>query len=174
MYRDKNGDENVDENAGDAWESGTPFADLVRDAQAAGPTWRELSKRAIDRRTGYQISHSGLWKIAEGQPVKVSPPLVRAVAAMLCSSSDEGGRSESEREREEARTLRRVQLAAAQQYIGLMADDPVGASTQDATVVVAHVPGLTAGDMPRVQDLLSQWASGGGSERMVEAKRSRR
>lgn len=160
----------MDENAGgaDTWESGAPFADLVREAQAAGPTWRELSKRAVDWKTGYQISHSGLWKISVGQPVKVSPPLVRAVAAMLCPS-DEGEVSEAER----ARMLRTVQLAAAQQYIGVMADDPVGASTSEATVVVAHVPGLTAGDMPRVQDLLKQWASTGGGQR-TEEKRSGR
>lgn len=122
-------------------ESGTPLADMVRDA-ADAQSYRQLADRAVDPRTGYRASHSTLWKIGHGEQVKISPQLVRAVAAAV------------------GLPARDAQVAAAQQYIGLMAGDPIGASTSEATVVMAHVPGLTAGDMPRVQDLLTKWAAG--------------
>lgn len=121
------------------WESGSPLADLVREA-AQNTTYRDLAERAIDRITGFQTDHQMLWKIANGKPVKINPALVRAVAAAI-------GRPERE-----------VQIAAAQQYIGLIADDPMEASTDEAQVFIAHVPGLTAADMPRAQEVLRQWA----------------
>ncbi|MEU7163119.1 hypothetical protein AB0A70_00465 [Streptomyces morookaense] len=55
--------------------------------------------------------------------------------------------------------VREVQIAAAQQYVGLMAGDPLGVSTPEAGVVIAHVPGMTPADMPKVQELLNHWAS---------------
>lgn len=121
------------------WESGSPLADLVLEA-AKTTTYRELAKRAIDRITGYEIDHQMLWKIAQGKPVKINPALVRAVAAAV------------------GKPDREVQIAAAHQYIGLIADDPLNASTEEAQVIIAHVPGLTAADMPRAQEVLRQWA----------------
>ncbi|MEU3710518.1 hypothetical protein [Streptomyces catenulae] len=124
-------------------EADTPFADMVRAALAApGATYRKLTERAIDPETGYQPSHTTLRKIALDEPVKISPPLVRSIAAAV------------------DKPVREVQIAAAHQYVGLIADDPLGASTPEATVVVAHVPGMTAGDMPKVQELLNKWAGG--------------
>ncbi|GLW53943.1 hypothetical protein [Kitasatospora phosalacinea] len=124
------------------WES-TPFADLVRDAVAGeGMTYRLLAEKAIDPQTQQALTHNTLWKIAHGEAVKISPWIVRAVAAAV-------GKSERE-----------VQLAAAEQYIGLVADDPFGASDEQAAVVVAHVPGLRRSDMPKVEELLRGWASG--------------
>jgi hypothetical protein len=125
------------------WESGTPFADLVREA-AEGTTYRKLAEQAVDQRSGYRAAHTTLWKIAKGEQVKIHPALVRAVATAT-------GRPERE-----------VQIAAAQQYVGLVADE-VGMFSPGAAVVVAHVPGMTAGDMPKVQDLLNRWAAHGGS-----------
>ena len=128
-------------------EAGTPFADMVREAlKAPGATTRKLAQRGVDPETGYQLRHTAVWKIAQGEPVRISPALVRAVAAAT-------GRPERE-----------AQIAAAQEYVGLVADDPLGVSTSEATVVVAHVPGVTAADMPKVQELLRQWASREGAE----------
>ncbi|AGP56840.1 hypothetical protein M271_26850 [Streptomyces rapamycinicus NRRL 5491] len=138
------------------WESGTPFADLVRDA-AEGTTYRKMAEHAVDPRTEYRASHQTLWKIGSGEAVKIQPRLVRAVAAAVAEV--DRGRKGGEASPVEV-WLRRVQIAAAQQYIGLMADDAIGASEADAAVVVAHVPGVTAADMPRVQELLRHWAAG--------------
>lgn len=135
-YSDKNGDKRVSE-------TGTPFADLVRQALAApGATYRKFTERAIDPETGYQPSHTTVRKIVLGEGVKISPALVRSIAAGV------------------GKPVREVQIAAAQQYVGLVAGDPFNASTPEATVVVAHVPGMTPADMPKVQDLLKKWASG--------------
>ncbi|MET8627954.1 hypothetical protein ABZW30_30145 [Kitasatospora sp. NPDC004669] len=124
------------------WES-TPFADMVREAaEPDGVTYRKLAERAIDPRTGQSLNHNALWKIANGDPIKISPWIVRAVAVAI--------------DRDE----RDVQLAAAEQYIGLTAGDPFDATTPEAAVVVAHVPGLRKADMPRVEELLRRFASG--------------
>ncbi|WP_030271235.1 hypothetical protein [Streptomyces sp. NRRL B-24484] len=124
------------------WES-TPFADMVREAAAAdGVTYRRLAESAIDPQTGQGLTHNSLWKIANGEPVKIAPWIVRAVAAAI------------------GRDLREVQAAAAEQYIGLTAGDPFDATTPSAAVVVAHVPGLRPADMPKVEELLRNWASG--------------
>ncbi len=124
------------------WES-TPFADMVREAQAPdGVTYRKLAELAIDPQTGQSLTHNTLWKIGHGDMVKIAPWIVRAIAAAI------------------GRPVREVQAAAAEQYIGLLADDPFEASTPEATVVVAHVPGLRRADMPKVEELLRNWASG--------------
>ncbi|MFF0744190.1 hypothetical protein ACFYVL_27705 [Streptomyces sp. NPDC004111] len=59
------------------------------------------------------------------------------------------------------RPLREVQIAAAQQFVGLMAGDPLEGS-EDGSLVVAYVPGLTAQDMPRATELLAQWKNDEG------------
>ncbi|RLU85868.1 hypothetical protein CTZ27_26230 [Streptomyces griseocarneus] len=135
-------------------ETGTPFTDLVREAQT-GKTLRALAELAVDPVTKRAVAHSTLWRIAQGQSIKIEPAVVRAVAEAV------------------GKPLREVQLAAAQQFIGLMAGDPLGASTAEAAVVVAHVPGMTASDMPRVQRLLSQWAAGDDDSRVPGEERPR-
>jgi hypothetical protein len=122
------------------WDSGKPLAEMVRDA-ANGSSYRELAENGVDPRSGFRVAHSLLWRIGKGEAVKLHPPLVRAIAAAI-------GRAERE-----------VQLAAAQQVVGLVADDPLGASTDDTQVVIAHVPGMTAADMPLAQEVLSRWAA---------------
>ncbi|TGB14398.1 hypothetical protein [Streptomyces sp. MZ04] len=126
--------------------TGTPFADLVREAlKPKGMTYRKLAERSVDPQAGHKISPSTIWKVADGQPIRIEKKVVRAFAAGL------------------GLPLRTVQLAVAEEYVGMVADDPFQASTPEATVVVAHVPGLTAGDMPKVGELLSRFASGNDS-----------
>ncbi|WP_413800118.1 hypothetical protein [Streptomyces iranensis] len=116
------------------------MADLVRRA-AEGTTYDALTKRGVDPKSGYRLPKSTLWRIANAQPVKINPALVRAVATAIDAP------------------IRSVQLATAQQYVGLVADDPLNASTEDAQVVIAHVPGMRAEDMPRAQEVLRQWVA---------------
>ncbi|AUG78070.1 hypothetical protein CFP65_3269 [Kitasatospora sp. MMS16-BH015] len=126
------------------WES-TPFAEMVREATTGEEvTYRKLAETAIDPKTGQQLTHNALWKIAHAEQVKISPWIVRAVAAAL------------------GKDVREVQAAAAEQYIGLTAGDPFDATTPGAAVVVAHVPGLRPADMPKVEELLRNWAAGSG------------
>ncbi|MFD9069763.1 hypothetical protein [Streptomyces lasiicapitis] len=123
----------------------TPFADLVREAlRPDGMTYRKLAERMVDPETGYAISSSTVFKVSKGQAIRVERRVIRAFAAGL------------------GLPLRDVQLAAAAEYIGLVADDPVHGSTQEAAVVVAHVPGLAAKDMDKVREVLAQFASGDG------------
>ncbi|MGW7413409.1 hypothetical protein [Streptomyces sp. NPDC054863] len=121
------------------WDSGTPFADLVREALKSC-TIRELEQRAVDPKSDYRPSRNVLWKLGQGESVKIHPGLVGAVAAAV------------------GRPLHDVQIAAAQQFVGLMAGNPLDDSG-DGSLVVAYVPGLTAEDMPRAAELLAQWKS---------------
>ncbi|MEU5424007.1 hypothetical protein AB0H73_00125 [Streptomyces olivoreticuli] len=110
-------------------------------------TYRKLAELAVDPKTGTQVGHSTIWRIAHEAPIKIDPAVVRAIAAAVGLPD------------------REVQIAAAQEFVGLVATDAVGASTPGATVVVAHVPGMTAGDMPKVQEMLRNWAAGDTAER---------
>ncbi|MEU0659641.1 hypothetical protein [Streptomyces lavendulocolor] len=66
---------------------------------------REFAERAVDPETGWAPSKSLVGYIVAGHQVKVTPSLVRAVAAGLDVP------------------LRRVQIAAAEQYLGLILED---------------------------------------------------
>lgn len=66
---------------------------------------RQFAERAVDPDTGWTPSKSLVGNIVAGHQVKVSPPLVRAVAAGL------------------GVPLRLVQVAAAEQYLGLVLDE---------------------------------------------------
>ncbi|MEV0438990.1 hypothetical protein AB0I84_07800 [Streptomyces spectabilis] len=107
-------------------------------------TYRKLADRMTDPVTGYVISPSTVFKVTKGQAIRIEPKVIRAFAAGL------------------GLPLRTVQLAAAAEYVGLVADDPLRASTDEAAVVVAHVPGLAAADMPKVREMLERFASGDG------------
>ncbi|PSJ29804.1 hypothetical protein B7P34_04650 [Streptosporangium nondiastaticum] len=122
---------------------GTPFGDLLRAAkEETGLSYRKLAERAVDPTTGVMVGYTTLHRIAQDQSIHLEPGVVGAVAAAI-------GRSERE-----------VRIAAAQQYCGLIADDPFGASTSEATVVVVHAPGTGRKDMPKVETLLRKWAAG--------------
>lgn len=96
------------------------------------PTWEQVAADAIDPVTGYQPSPNLLWKVASGQDVKINRKLVRAIAAAF------------------GLPPRRVQLAAARQFVGLDVDDPFGTPSGDEDVVVrvVHDPARTGDDMP--------------------------
>lgn len=66
---------------------------------------REFAERAVDPETGWAPSKSLVGYIVAGHQVKVTPSLVRAVAAGLNVP------------------LHHVQVAAAEQYLGLILDD---------------------------------------------------
>ncbi|MDX3074577.1 hypothetical protein [Streptomyces sp. MI02-7b] len=100
------------------------------------PTFEQLSDRSKDPESDYRPAASLLWKIAQGQDVKINPPLIRAIAEGL------------------SLPRRRVQEAAARQFLGWQVDDPFGTPSggDDKVVRVARRPGVTARDLPRVED----------------------
>lgn len=61
------------------------LAQLVAERVGEGRrmTWRQVEERAVDPETGYRPVKETLRKISRGITVKVSPELVRAVAAGL-------------------------------------------------------------------------------------------
>lgn len=92
-------------------------------------TYRVFEDRAIDPETGYRPSKSTLWKVARGEPVKISPQIVRAIAAGL------------------GLRLARVAAAAAYQYTGLIAS-PAGTGT------AIHAPGASTA---RAEEIVAGW-----------------
>lgn len=93
-------------------------------------TWRSFEAVAIDTVANYKPSRATLWKIGQGQPVKLSPELVRAVAAGLGIPPE------------------RAQRAAAYQYAGYVATE-----TPKGTVV--HEAGAEPGEKTRA--VLERW-----------------
>ncbi|WP_425244815.1 hypothetical protein [Streptomyces sp. NEAU-NA10] len=93
-------------------------------------TWRSFEAVAVDPKGGYKPSRATLWKIGQGQPVKLSPELVRAVAEGLGIPPE------------------RAQRAAAYQYAGYVATD-----TGKGTIV--HEAGAEPGD--KAQAVLDRW-----------------
>ncbi|WP_405973342.1 hypothetical protein OG496_31535 [Streptomyces sp. NBC_00988] len=125
------------------WPYGTPFGDLVRTAkEETGLSYRKLAERAVDPATQTRVGYSTLHRIAHDQPIHMLPGVAGAISRAI--GGDE----------------RRVRLAAAMQYCGAVAGDPLGASGDEATVVVVHAPGMGARDMPRVEALLKRYAAG--------------
>lgn len=108
------------------------------------PTWEQISERAIDPRTGYQPSASMLWKVAAQKGAKISPPLVRAIAAGM------------------GLPLLRVQEAAAREYVGWQVDDPwdTPPGDEDVVVRVARTGAQEAADMPATQGFIDQVKKG--------------
>lgn len=105
--------------------------------QQGGPdTVDTLWPRCVDPQTGYQPSRTTVWKFASeerAETIKVSPPLIRAIAAGL-------GLNE-----------RRVQAAAAFQYTGYVATDLPGGTA-------VHAPGADASNAPKSQAIMGRWA----------------
>jgi hypothetical protein len=71
-------------------------------------TLREFAERAVDPETGTTISKSTAGNLVTGSRIKITPEVLAAIAAGL------------------GVPLRRVQAAAAEQYVGLVLDDPAG------------------------------------------------
>ncbi|MGW1157085.1 hypothetical protein ACWD48_02370 [Streptomyces sp. NPDC002519] len=127
----------------DRWPYGTPFGDLLREAMAeTGLSYRKLAERAVDPKTNTKVGHTTLFRIAHDEPIHMLPGVAGAVWKAI--GGDE----------------RQVRLAAAMQYCGAVAGDPLGASNDQASVVVVHAPGMGAADMPKVEVLLRRYAAG--------------
>lgn len=139
----KNGSESVSQTDTVRWPYGTPFGDLLRAAKdETGLSYRRLAELAVDPKTQTKVGYTTLHRIAHDQPIMMFPGVAGAVWKAI------GG---NERE---------VRLAAAMQYCGAVAGDPLGASGDEATVVVVHAPGMGRKDMPKVESLLRKYAAG--------------
>lgn len=118
--------------------TGTPetLTDLVAERVGEGRTltYRAFEDRAVDPQTGYRPSKGTLWKVAHAQSVKLSPDLIRAIAAGLGLPAE------------------RVQRAAAFQYTGYIATDYAGGT-------IVHEPGVTLDQMPKARAVLDRWAA---------------
>ncbi|MFD8075868.1 hypothetical protein ACFV3E_24830 [Streptomyces sp. NPDC059718] len=98
---------------------------------ATGMTWRQVGERAVDPVTGYRPAKDTVWKIARGVDVKISPELVRAVAAGVGVPQERAAR------------------AAALQYTGYVATELGGG-------VVLHDPEAEA-DSLASRSYLDRW-----------------
>lgn len=109
------------------------LTDLVaaRVGEGRALTYRAFEERAVDPQTGYRPSKGTLWKVAKDQPIKLSPDLVRAIAAGLGMPPE------------------RVQRAAAYQYTGYVATE-LGGGT------VLHRPGQAV-DMSKAAAVFARW-----------------
>lgn len=105
------------------------LADRVGDGEQL-MTYRAFERKAIDPKSGYRPSRSTLWKIRNGEPIKIDERIVGAVAAGL------------------GLDLLRVQAAAAYQYTGFVASDVAGG-------VAVHELGRKPG--PRAAEAIAGW-----------------
>ncbi|MFD7069187.1 hypothetical protein ACFV97_18395 [Streptomyces sp. NPDC059913] len=120
-------------------ESSTPFTDMVREVLAVkGATLRSVADRAVDPETGKKLQHTTLAKIANGEGYRRDKWIVGAIAAAT-------GRPPSE-----------VRRAAAAEWVGLTADDILGMSTPEVSVVVAYRPGTRPDQLTLVKDALKK------------------
>lgn len=103
-------------------------------------TQRAFAERAIDPKTGTTISKSTAGNLVTGSRIKITPEVLRAIAAGL------------------GRPLAEVQAAVLAQYLGIVVDDPFDTDPGDDDVVVrvAHEPGKTADDMPALRAWLAR------------------
>ncbi|MFE7262234.1 hypothetical protein ACFU9B_09225 [Streptomyces sp. NPDC057592] len=112
---------------------------MVREVLAVkGATLRSVADRAVDPETGKKLQHTTLAKIANGEGYRRDKWIVGAIAAAT-------GRPPSE-----------VRRAAAAEWVGLTADDILGMSTPEVSVVVAYRPGTRPDQLTLVKDALKK------------------
>ncbi|MFF7485577.1 hypothetical protein ACFZBC_08775 [Streptomyces luteogriseus] len=101
-------------------------------------TVRAFEERAVDPVSGRRLSKSLAGNIVQGHQIKVTPEVLRAIAAGIGES------------------LAAVRAAAIQQYIGIEVTDPFQTppGDDDTVVRVAHEVGASAGDLEQVQQVL--------------------
>lgn len=104
-------------------------------------TVRAFAERAVDPETGTTISKSTAGNLVQGHQIKITPEVLRAIAAGLPEVS-----------------LAQVQAAAMAQYVGIVVDDPYDTppGEDDVTIRVAHAPGVEGKDMPAVRAFLDR------------------
>lgn len=95
-------------------------------------TTRAFAERAVDPQTGQRISKSTAGNIVNGHQIKLTPAVVRAIAAGL------------------GRPFAEVRDAAIRQYVGVVMDD-LGDG-----VAVVHRPGVAASEVD-VRGVLGDW-----------------
>lgn len=98
-------------------------------------TIRAFAQHAVDPESGTSISKSTAGNLVQGHSVKITPEVLRAIAAGL------------------GVPFAQVQMAAMRQYVGIVVDDPFNtpAGDDDVVVRVAHHPSKGAEDMPAVR-----------------------
>ncbi|MEU0159534.1 hypothetical protein ABZ154_12000 [Streptomyces sp. NPDC006261] len=118
-------------------ESSTPFTDMVREVLAvSGATLRSVAERAVDPETGKRLQWTTLAKIKNGESYRHDRWIVGAIAAAT------------------GLPLVDVKRAAAAEWVGLTADDILGLSTSEVSVVVAYKPGTRPDELALVKEAL--------------------
>lgn len=101
-------------------------------------TVRAFEERAVDPVSGRRLSKSLAGNIVQGHQIKVTPEVLRAIAAGIGES------------------LSKVHTAAIKQYIGIEVTDPFQTppGDDDTVVRVAHEVGATAEDLEQVRQVV--------------------
>ncbi|MFH9870416.1 hypothetical protein ACH4NT_30620 [Streptomyces lydicus] len=97
-----------------------------------------MAERAVDPETGKKLQWTTLAKIKNGESYRHDRWIVGAIAAAT-------GRDPGE-----------VRKAAAAEWVGLTADDILGMSTPQVSIVVAYQPGTRPEDLPLVKEALKK------------------
>ncbi|MFF8953845.1 hypothetical protein ACF09I_34365 [Streptomyces sp. NPDC014940] len=98
-------------------------------------TFRAFEEQAVDPASGHRISKSTAENIVKGHQIKLTPEIVRAVAAGL------------------EVPLAQVREAAIRQYVGIELSDPfaTGTGDDDTVIRVAHQVDATAEELDHVR-----------------------
>ncbi|MFI1371285.1 hypothetical protein ACH4UY_04645 [Streptomyces longwoodensis] len=101
-------------------------------------TFRAFEEQAIDPVTGRGLSKSTAANVAKGHQIKVTPEVLRAIAAGI------------------GEDLAKVRAAAIRQYIGIEVTDPFDTppGDDDTVVRVAHEVGAGAEELEQVRRVL--------------------
>ncbi|CAM5719016.1 hypothetical protein [Streptomyces fumanus] len=100
-------------------------------------TFRAFEEQAVDPVTGYRISKSTAQELTRGHQIKVTPQVLRAVAAGLGEDPA------------------KVRAAAIRQYIGIeVSTVDAGADGDDTVVRIAHDVGATAEELEQARRVL--------------------
>lgn len=98
-------------------------------------TFRAFEEQAVDPLTQRRISKSTAENVAKGHQIKVTPEVLRAIAAGI------------------GEDIRRVRAAAIRQYIGIEVTDPFDTppGDDDTVVRVAHEVGATTDELEQAR-----------------------
>lgn len=104
---------------------------LIQDANDRGLSYAKLSERAIDPNTGTKLSKPYLQRLVGNPPANApSETQMRAIAAALRVSE------------------RRVQAAAAEQWLGYVATELAGYN-DEVRIIVGHLAGMPEPELRR-------------------------
>lgn len=104
---------------------------LIQDANDRGLSYAKMSERAIDSDTGTKLSKPYLQRLVANPPANApSETQMRAIAAALRVSE------------------RRVQAAAAEQWLGYVATELAGYN-DEVRIIVGHLAGMPESELRR-------------------------